>query len=156
MTAPDYRNRPFADDPDWVAENGMTEQPGGPLPTGGVGTTPVPGTGSATWQLAEFEAHSKRLNRVQDTVHTVSTQAEEAIAGTRDAYGVLFGWAIMPFLNQIGDATIDFSDKLADAVERSSAAIHHTMLAYADAEGANRQATAGITADIHSYTGGQP
>lgn len=105
------------------------------------------GQNTTTWQLGEFEAHADRLNRVHDAVLTSTQKTIDAVSNTKDAYGMLFGWAIMPFLNKVGDGTVDFAEDLADAVESSRAAIRMTMAAYNDRETSNAASTTSINAE---------
>lgn len=114
--------------------------PSGGGPSGG-------GQGTTTWELGEFEAHAERLSRVHEAVLTTTQKTIDAVSSTSDAYGMLFGWAIMPFLNTLADGTIDFAENLADAVESSRQALRMTMAAYSDRESDNAASSGLVSAE---------
>lgn len=123
-------------------------------PTGGRATpaweagTATGQPGTITWELGEFENHLVRLARVHEAVLTSTQQSIDAVATTRDAYGMLFGWAIMPFLGEVSDGTVDFAEELADAVDSSRQAIRMTLAAYHDRESDN----AAVSNILHAET----
>lgn len=100
-----------------------------------------------TWELGEFEAHMRRLERVSLTVKTASEQVHQCAQDTKEAYGALFGWAVMPFVKGLSDSTSEFATSLHDGLEESRAAIKKTHDAYTDQEtGAARASDAVHTA----------
>lgn len=126
-----------------------SQPPGGGYGSGAPDTSSGPGRGTTTWELSEFEAHMARLARVHATVLTSTQKSIDAVYTTKDAYGMLFGWAIMPFLNKMADSTVDFAQDLGGAVESSRSAIRMTMAAYHDRETNNAAASFVITASTN-------
>ncbi|MGA4669744.1 hypothetical protein ACPCG0_08120 [Propionibacteriaceae bacterium Y1923] len=150
MSSNPYNDHAGTTDATHRYSGGTSPTPGGygsyPGATGTTGTS-TGGQGTTTWQLGEFETHMGRLSRVHESVLATNQKTSDAVQNTGEAYGMLFGWAIMPFLNRIADATVDFTDKLAGAVENSRQAMRMTMAAYNDRESANAASTLKINSD---------
>lgn len=76
----------------------------------------------------------RRLERVSHTVKNNADKVHLTVDSTKEAYGALFGWAIMPFIQGLANSTADFANSLHDALDESRAAIRKTHAAYSDQE----------------------
>ena len=95
----------------------------------------------------------RRLERVSHTVKNNAEKVDLTVDSTREAYGVLFGWAIMPFIKGLANSTGDFATSLHDALDESRAAIKKTHAAYSDQELDAKKASDVVTAAVDEAAG---
>ncbi|MGJ6981101.1 hypothetical protein ACSDQ9_11335 [Aestuariimicrobium soli] len=105
---------------------------------------------TTTWDLSEFTDHRRRLTRLKETVANNRRTAEQARDDNGDAYGLLFGWAVTPFLNRVCDRSEALADQLTTALQATADAIEASQRAYADTELSAADATAVVNAAVAS------
>ena len=111
------------------------------------------GRPTATWDLEEFTAHQRRLQRVSMMVDQNRHQLDNAVAATPEAFGMLFGWAINPFIGKLANSTDKFSDVLATSLDASAEAIKKSRDAYAEEEANAVASTAEVGESLNSAPG---